>query len=129
MNKVYHARIVWYHYLYLILLLAMLIVIFMEKLFILGGIYCFFLICVIDKIFNTAYTITPERTLIISKGWSSKKKAIPIVEIAFVEEMFKLKIAGIAVTKFILIKHNNKYYSLLPDKQVEFFESLTINEK
>ncbi|WP_321519606.1 PH domain-containing protein [uncultured Bacteroides sp.] len=124
MNRIYHARIVWYHYLYIILLLAMLVVIFMGRNFIFGGLYILFLVYMIDKIIYTVYTVTPDHTLIISKGRFSRKKVIPIDEIALIDEMFMLKIAGIAVTKFILIKHDNRYYSLLPDRQTELLELL-----
>lgn len=124
MNRIYHARIVWYHYLYIILLLAMLVVIFMGGNFIFGGLYILFLVYMIDKIIYTVYTVTPDHTLIISKGRFSRKKVIPIDEIALIDEMFMLKIAGIAVTKFILIKHDNRYYSLLPDRQTELLELL-----
>ena len=125
MNRIYHARIVWYHYLYIILLLAMLVAIIMDRDFIFGGLYILFLVYVIDKILHSVYTITPDHFLIISKGKFSKKKVIPINEINLIDEIFSLKIAGIAVTKFILIKHNNKYYSLLPDKQTELLKLLT----
>jgi len=124
MNRIYRARIVWYHYLYIILLLAMLVAIFMDGNFIFGGLYILFLVYVIDKIIYTVYTVTPDHILIISKGRFSTKKVIPIDEITLIDEMFMLKIAGIAVTKFILIKHDNRYYSLLPDRQTELLELL-----
>jgi Protein of unknown function (DUF1200). len=102
----------------------MLVAIFMDGNFIFGGLYILFLVYVIDKIIYTVYTVTPDHILIISKGRFSTKKVIPIDEITLIDEMFMLKIAGIAVTKFILIKHDNRYYSLLPDRQTELLELL-----
>lgn len=127
MNKTYRARLVWYHYLYFLLLISMSVVIFMEQIYLFGAFYSLFVLFVIQKAINTVYTITPERTLIISQGWLSKKKVIPIDEITLIDEMYTFKIFFIATTKFILIKHNNKYYSLLPENQVEFLELLNIS--
>ena len=129
MDKKFYARIVWYHYLYIILLLAMLVAIIIDGSFIFMGLYILFLVYMIDKILHTAYTITPGRTLIISKGRFSKKIIIPIDEIMMIDELFTLKIAGIAVTKFILIKYKNKYISLLPAKQAELLELLNKNDE
>jgi Protein of unknown function (DUF1200). len=104
------------------------VVIFIEKNYIFGAFYSLFVLFVIQKTINTVYTITQERTLIISQGWLSKKKVIPIDEIMLVDEMYTFKIFFIATTKFILIKHNNNYYSLLPENQVEFLELLNISK-
>ena len=84
----------------------------------------------LEKTFHTQYTITPERTLIISQGKFFKNRTIAIDEIESIDEFYKLKLAGISVTEFILIKHRNKYYSLLPakEKKAELFQLLTNKE-
>ncbi len=126
MNKIYRARLVWYHYLYFLLLISLSVAFFIEKDYLSGSFYILFILYVIQKPINTFYTITPERTLIISRGWLSKKKVIPIDEIMLIDEMYTFKIFFIATTKFILIKHNTNYYSLLPENQVDFLELLNI---
>ncbi len=128
MDRIYHARVVWYHYIYLFLLLAMAIFFLCEKQFILGMIFMVWLIYVLEKILHTFYTITPDRTLVISQGWFIKKKIIKIDEITSIDETFMLKVSGLAVTRFLLLKHKNRYYSLLPDKEVELLELLTKKE-
>ena len=130
MNKVFRARIVWYHYIYFVLLLGLVITFFVDKSFIAGALFTLWVIYMVEKVLHTRYTITPERVLIISQGRFFKKKIIPIDEIESIDELYSLKVAGIAVTKFILIKHKKEYYSLLPakEKKAELFQLLTNKE-
>ena len=130
MNKVFRIRIVWYHYIYFVLLLGLVIIFFVDKSFIPGALFTLWVIYMVEKVLHTTYTITHERTLIISQGRFIKKKIIPIDEIESIDEFYKLKLAGISVTEFILIKHRNKYYSLLPakEKKAELFQLLTNKE-
>lgn len=130
MNKVFRARIVWYHYIYFVLLLGLVITFFVDKSFIAGALFTLWVIYMVEKVLHTTYTITPERVLIISQGRFFKKRIIPIDEIESIDELYSLKVAGIAVTKFILIKHKKEYYSLLPakEKKAELFQLLTNKE-
>jgi len=130
MNKVFRIRIVWYHYIYFVLLLGLVITFFVDKSFISGVVFTLWVIYMVEKVLHTRYTITPERVLIISQGRFFKKRIIPIDEIESIDEFYKLKLAGISVTEFILIKHKKEYYSLLPakEKKAELFQLLTNKE-
>ena len=130
MNKVFRARVIWYHYIYFVLLSGLALSFFMDNFFNLGVLFILWFIYMLEKTFHTQYTITPERTLIISQGRFFKNRTIAIDEIESIDEFYKLKRAGIAVTEFILIKHRNKYYSLLPtkEKKAELFQLLTNKE-
>jgi hypothetical protein len=101
-----------------------------EKAFIFGALFTLWVIYMVEKVLHTTYTITPERVLIISQGRFYKKRIIPIDEIESIDELYSLKLAGISVTKFILIKHKKEYYSLLPakEKKAELFQLLTNRE-
>ena len=130
MNKVFRARVIWYHYIYFVLLSGLAISFFMDNFFSLGVLFISWLIYMLEKTFHTQYTITPERTLIISQGRFFKNRTIAIDEIESIDEFYKLKLAGISVTEFILIKHRKEYYSLLPakEKKAELFQLLANKE-
>lgn len=129
MNRIYHARIVWYHYIYFVLLLGLVVTFFLENVFNLGVLFALWMIYMVEKTFHTQYTITPDGKLIIAQGIFFKKKVIPIREITMIDERHMLKISGIAVSGFILIKHNKKYYSLLPGNGTDFVDLLTKNSE
>jgi hypothetical protein len=101
-----------------------------DKSFISGALFTLWVIYMVEKVLHTTYTLTPERILIISQGRFFKNRTIAIDEIESIDEFYKLKLAGISVTEFILIKHKKEYYSLLPakEKKAELFQLLTNKE-
>lgn len=125
MNKIYRARVVWYHYFYLFLLAAIMVVFFLNSQIVAGAVFTVWFIFVMEKVFHTVYTVTPDGFLIIYNGKFKKGSIIKIDEIEGISELFMFKVKGVEFTRFLLFKYQNRYYSLLPKQRDELLNILT----
>lgn len=125
MNKIYRARVVWYHYLYLIFLMAIMVAFFLNNQIMAGAIFTLWFIYVMEKVFHTVYTVTPDGFLLIYNGKFKKGNKIKIDEIEGISELFMFKVRGVEFTRFLLFKHQDRYYSLLPKQGDELLNLLT----
>lgn len=123
MNRVFHARITWYHYLFLILVGALAFYLLWIKAIIVAAICMVFLVFLIERSIHTTYTVTADNKLIISAGRFSKTKTIPINTILSVERGKSASFGGSSLTNFLLVQYGDgKYVSILPIKEREFME-------
>lgn len=125
MDYIFHARITWYQYLYLILL-GVLIFFLLENRHIPLAIGCMLLfILLIERMAHTTYMLTTNGQLTISSGRFTKSKTIRIKDIQSIEKRSSVKIAGFSVLNYILIGYNSgQYISVLPAKEQEFIHTL-----
>ena len=125
MNRTFHARIAWYQYVLLLILGSNLIGFLWYKYIIPAIFLALLLLVVIEQIIHTAYTVTSDNTLIISRGRFSRKKTIPISDIVTIRKCHSMRVAGYSVTNYLLIEYgNNKFASAMPVKEQEFVELL-----
>lgn len=126
MNRIFHARITWYQYLFLIILGVNAFVGLWCKYIILAVIVMLLLIVLIEQIIHTTYTITTDGKLIIDRGRFTRQRVIPINEIVSVRKVHSMKFGSFSVTEYVLIEYGTeKYASVLPVKEDEFLRSLT----
>ena len=115
MNRIFHARIVWYQYFLLVVLGVNAFGFLWCKNIILATLMMLFLIVVIEQIIHTVYTVTADGLLLLNYGRFIRKKTIPIAEITSIRKVHSMK--------FGLIEYGKgKYASVLPVKEKEFIE-------
>lgn len=126
MNRIFHARIVWYQYVYLILLAGVAFYSLWTKHILVAAAVMVFLIVLIERIIHTIYTITTDGLLVLYYGRFSRSKTIKIVDIDEVERKNSMNFGSFHVTEYLLIRYKeDKYVSLMPVKEREFIEQLS----
>ena len=130
MNRIFHTRITWYQYLYILLLGALTFFLMWDKMIIMATFCALLLIILIERFIHTIYTITPDGKLIISTGRFSKSKTVYLKDIREVQKRNSVKIAGFSTLRYILIRYNiDNYVSVLPVKEQEFIDLLDERRK
>lgn len=123
MNRLFHARITWYQYLFLILLASQAFIAFWCKLALLGAVVILFLVVVIERIIHTIYTVTSDNQLIIDNGRFTKKKQIPIAEITSISRQHTMKIGRFCVSRYVLIEYSGaRCEGIILKKEKEFID-------
>ena len=123
MNRVFHARIVWYQYVYLVLLAGMAFYSLWTKHILVAAAMMVFLIVLIEKIIHTTYTVTGDGLLLIYNGRFTRSVTIKITDIDEIETRNSMKFGNFHITEYGLVRYNgNKYISLMPVKEREFLE-------
>ena len=89
MNRIFHARIVWYQYFLLVVLGVNAFGFLWCKNIILATLMMLFLIVVIEQIIHTVYTVTADGLLLLNHGRFIRKKTIPIAEITSIRKVSK----------------------------------------
>jgi len=126
MNRIFHARITWYQYFYLILLGVLAFYLLWIKTIILAALCMLLLVFFIERFIHTTYTITTNDKLIISTGRFTKTKTIDITDIVSVEKKHSAKMGRFSVTSYLLIRYStNKYVAVLPIREKEFINLLS----
>lgn len=125
MNRIFHARIVWYQYLALVLLTVNGVGALWCKLVLPGVLLMLLVIVVIEQIIHTLYTVTADGKLEIYRGRFIRKKMIPIQEITAIKKCNSMKFGRFSVTNYILIEYGKDgFASVMPVKEREFIELL-----
>lgn len=125
MNKIFHVRIKWYQYLFIILLGGLAFFLLWDKQAVPAALCMVMLALLIERLIHTTYTVTTDGRLIIYSGRFSGSKTIRITDIASVERRKSVKIAGFSLLRYVLIGLNGgRYISLVPLKEVEFVQLL-----
>ena len=115
MNRIFHARIVWYQYFLLVVLGVNAFGFLWCKNIILATLMMLFLIVVIEQIIHTVYTVTADGLLLLNHGRFIRKKTIPIAEITSIRKVHSMKFGSFSVTNYLLIEYGKgKYASVLP---------------
>lgn len=123
MNRVFHARITWYHLLFLVLVSVCTVYLVWHKQALGALLFSLVLLVLIECVIHTTYTVTAEGLLVIAKGRFYKKRAIPIEEILSIERKRSMTVFNCSVTHFVLIRWGyDKYVALIPVKEKEFIQ-------
>lgn len=130
MNRTFHARVTWYHYLYLMLLGGLAFFLLWDKRILPAAVCMVSLVFLIDRFIHTAYTITNDGRLVVSSGRFSKPKTVWLTEITSVESRKSVNILGFSMLHYVMIGYGNGHYvSLLPLKELEFVHLLLAQKK
>lgn len=125
MNRIFHARITWYQYLFLLILGVNAFVSLWCKYIILAVVIMLLLIVLIEQIIHTTYTITSDGELIMFRGRFTRQLIIPIKDITGVRKVHSMKFGRFSVTEYVLIEYGaGKFASALPAKEDEFLALL-----
>ncbi|HPW71808.1 MAG: PH domain-containing protein [Bacteroides graminisolvens] len=123
MNRVFHARITWYHLLFLVLVSVCTVYLVWHKQALGALLFSLVLLVLIECVIHTTYTVTAEGLLVIAKGRFYKKRTIPIGEILSIERKRSMTVFNCSVTHFVLIRWGyDKYVALIPVKEKEFIQ-------
>ncbi|MDR0893319.1 MAG: PH domain-containing protein [Mediterranea sp.] len=123
MNRIFHARIVWYQYFLLTVLTINAVGAFWVKAAMIGLIFALLLLVIIERIIHTTYTVTANDDLVVYVGRFARKRIIPIVDITAIERYRSMKFGRFSVANYLLISYgNNKFVALMPTKEAEFIE-------
>ena len=98
MNRIFHARIVWYQYFLLVVLGVNAFGFLWCKNIILATLMMLFLIVVIEQIIHTVYTVTADGLLLLNHGRFIRKKTIPIAEITSIRKVHSMKFGSFSVS-------------------------------
>lgn len=125
MDRIFHARIAWYHYLILAVATCNAVGALWYKHVLIALCWIILLIIFVEMIIHTAYTITAAGKLEISRGRFLKKRIIPLTDIHAIEQHRSMRFGHFSVTRYVLVKYGEgKFESLLPVKEQEFIELL-----
>ena len=123
MNRVFHARITWYHLLFLVLVSVCPVYLVWHTQALGALLFSLVLLVLIECVIHTTYTVTAEGLLVIAKGRFYKKRTIPIGEILSIERKRSMTVFNCSVTHFVLIRWGyDKYVALIPVKEKEFIQ-------
>jgi len=123
MNRIFHARIIWYQQIYLLLLALITIFLIWEKNALFALLFALLMVVLIERIIHTTYTVTSDGELILYFGRFSKKRKIAIAEILSIEKANSMQLGGFSITKYVLIRYGyKKYVAVLPVHEQEFIE-------
>lgn len=124
MNRIFHARVTWYQYLFIIVLGVNVFGALWTKHILLATILALMLVVIIEQVIHTSYTVTSEGLLELCGGRFTKKKVIPIHQILSVKQHFSMKFGRFSVTRYILIEYDvpHKYVSVMPTNEQEFID-------
>ncbi|NDV65736.1 PH domain-containing protein [Bacteroides sp. 224] len=130
MNHIFHTRIVWHQYLFLVVVGLLAFHLLWIRAILLAAVCMLLLVVFIERFIHTTYTVTTEGMLILYMGRFSKSKNIAIKDIVSVEKRYLLKIGSFYLTSYLLIHYSkDKYVSVLPVKEREFIDTVEKEQK
>ncbi|MCD8260122.1 MAG: PH domain-containing protein [Bacteroides sp.] len=120
MDRIFHARIAWYNYMYLLILGGTLVFLLWEKHGIPAALLSILLIILIERIIHTTYTVTADNRVVTFYGRFSRKRTVPIELIRSVHTIRTFTIGNFSMAHYLLVKYQGGFISLLPVKEEEF---------
>ena len=123
MNRIFHARIVWYQYFLLVVLTVNAVGALWCKIILPAVLFMLLLIVVIEQIIHTQYIVTTDGILEVDRGRFIRKKVIPISQITSIKKCNSMKFGRFSVTNYVLIEYGKgEFASTMPVKEREFIE-------
>lgn len=121
MDRIFHAKIKWYQYLYLVLLGGITFYLMWVMLIIPALIFALLLVFMIERFIHTTYTVTKDNHLVISHGRFSKNRSVSLSDIITIEKRNSVKVSNLYFTEYLLIGLvGNRYLAVWPMKEREF---------
>lgn len=124
MNRIFHARMTWYNYVYLLILGFTAFALLWNKQMVFAVIIMVFLIILIERIIHSTYTITTDGQLIIFLGRFTKKRILLVKDIRKVVKIKTFRIGRFYLTKYLLLQSAYGYIAITPVKEDEMIAYL-----
>ncbi len=125
MKRIFHARITWYQYLYMVFLGLLSFWLLWQRVIIPATLCMLLIVFLIERLIHTTYAITADDKLEIYHGRFSKTRIIKLDDIISIQQR-QSPLGRLTKTGYLLLEYGNgKYVSLLPIKEQEFIELLT----
>ena len=125
MDRIFHARITFGQYLFLLLVTGMTFWSLWEKQIWLAIVFAALLIVSIEKLIHTTYTLTADGNLVLYYGRFMKGKTIPLTKITAVERAHSMNLFGFKLMRCVLVHYANKTEAIMPVKEEEFITKVT----
>lgn len=124
MKRIFHARITWYQYLYLVILGLLAFWLLWQRNIIPAALCMLLIVFLVERLIHTTYTITADDKLEINHGRFSRTRVIQLSDITSVQHR-QSPLGRLTKTGYVLMEYNNgKYTSILPLKEKEFMKLL-----
>lgn len=125
MNRIFHARVLFAHCLFLFLLTSLLLFAFLEQLGIVTLGLMLLMVLVVERLIHTTYTFTPEGTLKLYYGRFTRSKTVRVRDILSVEKVSSMRIGRFALVRYVLLTlEQGEYVALIPRQEEAFIEYL-----
>ena len=123
MNRIFHARILWYQYFMLAVFSFNALSFLWCKNILFAVVMMVLLVIVIEQIIHTQYIVTSEGEVQLFYGRFIRKKMIPIREITSVQRYHSVRFGRFSLTHYVLIEYGNRKTAwATPVKEQEFVE-------
>lgn len=103
MDRIFHARIHWLMYLFLLVLTGGVFLSFFYRLGLCAGLTLLLLVVVVERIVHTAYTLTADGRLVVSHGRFSRPKVVDLRRVRRVERCRRLRVGGRSLFAYLLV--------------------------
>ncbi len=125
MNRIFHARILFAHCLFLLLLTFLLLFAFWKQLGLIAFAVMLLMVLVVERLIHTTYTFTPEGTLLLYYGRFARPKTLRIEDIHTVERASSMRVGRFALVHCVLLTfRQGGCVALIPRQEEEFIEYL-----
>lgn len=125
MNRIFHARVPWYTFFFLVLLVVITIWAYWERQGIVVAATLLLMVIIIERTIHTTYTVTTDNLLKIHRGRFAKDITIRLADIHRIEHMHSARIGTISLRKYLLIHYaEGKTLSLIPTNEAELIKCI-----
>lgn len=123
MNRIFHARIGFVHWLVLLLFALLTIYGFLNRSSIPSAVGMIALVLLVERLIHTTYTVTSQGTLVIYRGRFARGCTIPLSRITLVERHS----ACFSLVSYVVVRYGDgKQERLMPVKEEELVRKLRI---
>lgn len=128
MNRIFHARVPWHAFLLLILLAALVVWSYWERIGLVAVAALLLMVFVVERMIHTSYTVTNDGKLVVDRGRFSARVVIPLSDIRSIERIRAVRIGNFCLRRYLLLHYHGdgeKEISLIPLKEEELVGYLT----
>lgn len=125
MDRIFHARIPFYLYLFAALAGGMALFFFWNSHPVPGGIMLWCVVMATERAIHTTYTFTADDLLVIVYGRFRSERRIPLQKVERVEKLRCFRIGRFCLLEYLLLFYDGeRHVTLMPEREAEFLETL-----
>ena len=126
MDRIFHARVHFLMYVFLGVLTAGVCLSFVYRMGLCAALTLLLLVVVVERIIHTAYTITADGRLVVSRGRFSRPRVIALRDVVRVERCRRMRVGGHSLFAYLLVTYGaEKTVAVMPIREDDFVETLT----
>ncbi len=128
MDKIFHARIHFLMYLFLVLLTVGVCLSFLHRMGLCAAAALLLLVVVVERIIHTTYTLTADGMLVVDHGRFSRRLVVPLADVCRVERCRRMRVGDRCLFSYLLVVYGKgKYVAVMPVREEAFVEELKKN--